>query len=99
MSENLENLTPGLAIRLKALSARESPEIEKMSEAEFAEYWKRADHHISPKVAKAFKSVLEDAEARLRLQDARKNTPANRRVPLGWILSSVPLMQCHSTRS
>lgn len=46
MIENLENLTLGLAIRLKALSAPESPEIEKMSEAEFAEYWKGADHHI-----------------------------------------------------
>ncbi len=72
MSENLENLTPGLAIRLKALTAPESPEIEKMSEAEFAEYWKTAGHHISPKVEKAFKAVLEDAETQLRLQDARE---------------------------
>jgi hypothetical protein len=69
--ENLDNLSPALAIRLRAMSAPETPDIDSMSPEKFDAFWKQSGLRISPKNEKAFQSLLENMEARIRLEDAR----------------------------
>jgi hypothetical protein len=69
--ENLDNLSPALAMRLRALSAPETPDINSMSAEQFDAFWKESGLHISPKNEKAFNTLVENVESRIRLEDAR----------------------------
>jgi hypothetical protein len=89
-SESLDNLTPSLAIRLHELSSADSPDIAGMSEEEFEGFCKTEGIHFSDRAAKRFLTVLEEAEARLRLEKARAR--------LGLKKDSLDLVEALRTR-
>ena len=87
MSENFDNLSPRLAIRLRSLSAPPSPDIEHLSEADFEKYRADSKLHISPKAQKQFNDLLEFAKARQRLEHAKQDLAKQKQKPdllAGW---------------
>lgn len=84
MSENLENLSPRLATRLRGLAAPPEVDIENMSEEEFEKHWAASGLHVSPNAQKQFDGVLEKALARQRLEQARTAMTAQKQEP-AWL--------------
>jgi hypothetical protein len=72
MSDNFDNLSPHLSIRLNAFSAKPIAKIEDLSEAEFQELWKTSGLKVTPENQTRFNALLDFAKGRQRLEAAKQ---------------------------